>query len=273
MQCAQCDSARYDLGMARPTPPERKVPASWLAAALDVTKVTNTALAERLDVTQTTVSRLANGHAPLSEQRWGEIRAALHELPADWMPPSDPARPAPAVTPRTSGTAQPSASPSMVRLAGRMTVDEAKSAQLALAPQLWLPLYDLAAMAGGFSLSMSPAVEALLCIEGLRGSVDANVFVSRVSGRSMMPVLRDGDMVVWRRDDAPQSGDIVLAQLHEAGDAGDGGGYTVKQLRLEGTRARLVPLNEAFDAIEVPQEAGRVVVLARLLAIIDPGEP
>lgn len=258
--------------MARPTPPERKVPASWLAAALDVTKVTNTALAERLDVTQTTVSRLANGHAPLSEQRWAEIRAALHELPADWMPPSEPARPALAPLPRTpTPQGQTIPKPPMVRLAGRMTVDGARNAQLSLAPQLWLPLYDLSAMAGGFSLSMSPAVEALLCVEGLRGHIDGNLFVSRVSGRSMMPVLRDGDLVVWRKDDAPQSGDVVLAQLHEAGDAVDGGGYTVKQLRLDGTRARLVPLNEAFDAIEVPQEPGRVVVLARLLAIIDPG--
>lgn len=260
--------------MARGLPLERRVPDGWLQAALDETRVTDTALGSLIGVTQTTVSRWRGGHAPMDRDEWWAKTLSALGLPLDWRPASAPvATPVPQVTPRTSGTAQPSASPSMVRLAGRMTVDEAKSAQLALAPQLWLPLYDLAAMAGGFSLSMSPAVEALLCIEGLRGSVDANVFVSRVSGRSMMPVLRDGDMVVWRRDDAPQSGDIVLAQLHEAGDAGDGGGYTVKQLRLEGTRARLVPLNEAFDAIEVPQEAGRVVVLARLLAIIDPGEP
>jgi hypothetical protein len=237
---------------------------------LERSKVTNTALAERLDVTQTTVSRLANGHAPLSEARRAEIRAALTELPEDWQPPGAPLA---AVTPRTSTPTGPMASPPMVRLAGRMTVDGASNAKLSLAPQLWLPLYDLTAMAGAFSLSMSPAVEALLCVDGLRGPIDGNLFVSRVSGRSMMPMLRDGDLVVWRRDDAPQSGDIVLAQLHESGDAGDGGGYTVKQLRIDGTRARLVPLNEAFPVLEVPQEAGRVVVLARLLAIVDPGEP
>lgn len=258
----------------RTSTPTEHLPAEWVVGLMKASGKTQAQLAKLLECDQTTVSRLARGLKPLEREDWQRM-VELCGKPAGWEPPdwplSDAVRRGGVIEAARLEAHRSASVPALVRLAGRMTVSDASNAKLTLAPQLWLPLYDLSAMAGGFSLSMSPAVEALLCVEGLRGPIDGNLFVSRVTGKSMAPMLRDGDLVVWRRDDAPQSGDTVLAQRFDDGDEADSGGFTVKRLHVENGRARLVPLNDAFPVIDVPPEPGRVVLLARLVALVDQG--
>ena len=85
-------------------------------------------------------------------------------------------------------------------------------------------------------------------------------FVLRVSGDSMIEAgILDGDLVVVRRQDTGQDGEIVVALLEDEA--------TVKRLRRRGDRAWLQPENPAYAPI-VADEArilGRVVGVMRQL--------
>jgi repressor LexA len=76
--------------------------------------------------------------------------------------------------------------------------------------------------------------------------------------------IRDGDMVVVRRQDVAEDGSIVAALL--PGPAEDEA--TVKRLRRTGARITLVPENAAMDPFELPEGGrilGQVVALLRKL--------
>jgi repressor LexA len=87
-------------------------------------------------------------------------------------------------------------------------------------------------------------------------------FALRVSGDSMIGAgILDGDVVVVRRQDDADDGDIVAALL--PGSAEDEA--TVKRLRRRGPRAMLVPENPAMEAFELGsgQVLGKVVAVLR----------
>jgi repressor LexA len=91
---------------------------------------------------------------------------------------------------------------------------------------------------------------------------DHDHFALRVSGESMIGAgILDGDIVVVRRQDDADDGDIVAALV--PGSAEDEA--TVKRLSRRGTRVLLVPENPAMAPIELGsgQILGKVVTVLR----------
>jgi SOS-response transcriptional repressor LexA/transcriptional regulator with XRE-family HTH domain len=72
---------------------------------------------------------------------------------------------------------------------------------------------------------------------------EPGLFGLRVDGDSMAPRIRDGDIVLSRRDAAPLPGQTALVKLR------DRIGLTVKLWRPEGDRVHLVPVNEAYEPV------------------------
>jgi repressor LexA len=86
-------------------------------------------------------------------------------------------------------------------------------------------------------------------------------FALRVRGESMIGAgILDGDVVVVRRQDLADDGDIVAALV--PGPAEDEA--TVKRLHRDGIRAQLVPENPSMSPIEF--EDGRI--LGRVVAVL-----
>ena len=90
-------------------------------------------------------------------------------------------------------------------------------------------------------------------------------FALRVSGDSMIGAgILDGDLVVVRRQDSADDGDVVAALVPGAAEDE----ATVKRLRREDGRVVLVPENPAMEPFELRQGgrvAGRVVAVLRRL--------
>ena len=71
-------------------------------------------------------------------------------------------------------------------------------------------------------------------------------FVLRVRGDSMLDEqIRDGDFVIVDSGSQPKNGQTVVALL-------ENGEVTLKRFYREGTRIRLQPANEAYEALYVP---------------------
>ena len=89
-----------------------------------------------------------------------------------------------------------------------------------------LPLYSLHAAAGYFGAGEAVEQEGWLEVKDI-GKLDTKMFVAQVHGRSMEPRINDGDYCVFRSDQVPSDGDIVLAQYRGPADPETGGAYTV----------------------------------------------
>lgn len=125
-----------------------------------------------------------------------------------------------------------------------------------------LPVYSLEAARGAFGRGM--AVEPrgwAKCPPGLKP--DRNMFIARVSGRSMEPRLHDGDHCVFRANVAgTRQGKTVLVQHSSIADPDTGGSYTVKKYTSKKNYAPdgtwqheeivLKPLNPEYDDIVIP---------------------
>ncbi len=88
----------------------------------------------------------------------------------------------------------------------------------------------------------------------------AGDFLLRVTGDSMVGAgILDGDMVVVRRAQTAEDGEIVVAQIEDEA--------TVKRLRRAGGRVELVPENDAYAPIVADEVAlcGVVVGVMRAL--------
>jgi repressor LexA len=89
-------------------------------------------------------------------------------------------------------------------------------------------------------------------------------FALRVSGESMIGAgILDGDVVVVKRQDDADEGDVVAALLPGSGEDE----ATVKRLHREGGRVLLLPANPTFEPIPMTggQILGRVVAVLRKL--------
>jgi repressor LexA len=116
--------------------------------------------------------------------------------------------------------------------------------------------------AGPPSLAADRVEDYLTVPTGFVDGVDH--FALRVRGDSMIDAgILDGDMVVVRRQDSADTGDIVAVLL--PGPAEEEA--TVKRLRLEGDRVVLVPENPALEPFDMTEGAilGKVVAVLRKL--------
>jgi repressor LexA len=118
-------------------------------------------------------------------------------------------------------------------------------------PGVQVPL--LGRIAAGAPVLAAEDVEEYLSVP-TGFAADHDHFALRVEGESMTGAgIFDGDVVVIKRQDAADDGDIVAAAL--PGPAEDEA--TVKRLRRKGGRIMLVPENPAMDPFELGD--GRVI--------------
>ena len=124
-----------------------------------------------------------------------------------------------------------------------------------------LPVYSLRAAAGRFGQDMEVEAESWAAAPpGLRLSED--MFAVHVTGRSMLPLIPDGALAVFRYQPAgSRQGKRVLVWRRGASQAG--GEFTVKVYESEKsvteegwqhTRIRLKPLNPEFEVLELEDE-------------------
>lgn len=152
----------------------------------------------------------------------------------------------------------------------------------------YLPYYSLAVAAGGFLAGDAPDPEGWVNVakHGFSKRISDGMFVTRIVGKSMEPIIRDGSYCVFRRDvGGTRQGRVVLVQKRGLEDPETGGGYTVK--RYESTKStnedgwkhdsiRLVPANldrEKFPILEFSSgDDADLRVVAEFVEMLTPGK-
>jgi len=140
-----------------------------------------------------------------------------------------------------------------------------------------VPVYDLTAAAGFWGPESVPEEIGWTEVPGV--SLKAGMFVARVTGTSMEPLIPDGSWCLFRPCPAgSREGRIVLVQLGTDGAGENGGRFTVKKYHSEKivtaagwrhTSLQLLPLNPAFEPIEIEGEvAGDVVIVGEFAVLI-----
>jgi len=142
-----------------------------------------------------------------------------------------------------------------------------------------LPVYSLKAAAGYFGAGQEVEPEGWIDASAM-GRLDKDMFVARAVGRSMQPIIQDGDLCVFRANPpGSRQGKIVLVQYRGPADPETGGAFTVKRYRSEKSessdgqwqheRIVLEPLNGDFQPILLTREAeGDVQVIAELAKVL-----
>jgi superfamily II DNA or RNA helicase/diadenosine tetraphosphate (Ap4A) HIT family hydrolase/HKD family nuclease/SOS-response transcriptional repressor LexA len=132
-----------------------------------------------------------------------------------------------------------------------------------------LPVYDLTAAAGFWGPESVPEEIGWTGVSGV--SLKPGMFVARVTGTSMEPLIPDGSWCLFRPCPAgSREGRIVLVQLGTDGAGENGGRFTVKKYHSEKTvtadgwrhdRIQLLPVNPAFEPIEIEAENAEDLVI------------
>jgi len=144
-----------------------------------------------------------------------------------------------------------------------------------------VPVYDLTAAAGFWGPESVPEEIGWTEVPGV--SLKPGMFVARVTGKSMEPLIPDGSWCLFRPCPAgSREGRIVLVQLGTDGAGENGGRFTVKKYHSEKTitadgwrhdRIQLLPVNPAFEPIEIEaSEAGDLMVVGEYLSPISSAE-
>lgn len=137
----------------------------------------------------------------------------------------------------------------------------------------YLPVYSLKAAAGYFGSGETVEREGWLRVEG---RLTANMFVARAVGRSMEPMIQDGDLCVFRKyaGGTRQNRD-VLVQWSGIEDVDTGGSYAVKRYHRIGNRGEgdfrieLRPLNPDYEPIALtPEYEDDVAVIAQFVQVL-----
>jgi len=142
-----------------------------------------------------------------------------------------------------------------------------------------VPVYDLTAAAGFWGPESVPEEIGWTEVPGV--SLKPGMFVARVTGKSMEPLIPDGSWCLFRPCPAgSREGRIVLVQLGTDSAGENGGRFTVKKYHSEKTvtadgwrhdRIQLLPVNPAFKPIVIePEDAGDLMIVGEFLTrIID----
>lgn len=148
-----------------------------------------------------------------------------------------------------------------------------------------LPFYPLTVAAGGFAGSNAdsgPEPEGWVSVTdaGFVKRLTRDMFVSRVSGKSMLPTIPDGALCVFRRGvSGSRQGLVVLAQKVGFTDPETRASFTVK--RYHSTKARteegwehatieLHPDNRDFPVLRFdPGDEDQLTILAEFVGLLD----
>ena len=139
-----------------------------------------------------------------------------------------------------------------------------------------VPVYDLTAAAGFWGPESVPEEIGWTEVPGV--TLKPGMFVARVTGRSMEPLIADGSWCLFRPCPAgSREGRIVLVQLSTVSAGENGGRFTVKKYRSEKTvtadgwrheRIQLLPVNPEFAPIEIePEDATDIVIVGEFSMI------
>lgn len=143
-----------------------------------------------------------------------------------------------------------------------------------------LPVHSLAAAAGGFSEEQEVRPLGWMPVS-LGRSLTKTMFVAKVKGHSMEPLIPDGSWCVFRHDvGGSRKGKVVLVRSRHISDLESGGRYTVKFYQSEiehfadGTwrhkRIILSPKNHAFKPLILENiEAADFHIAAEFVACLD----
>ena len=132
---------------------------------------------------------------------------------------------------------------------------------------------DLTAAAGFWGPKSVPEEIGWTEVPGV--SLKPGMFVARVTGTSMEPLIPDGSWCLFRPCPAgSRGGRIVLVQLGTDGAGENGCRFTVKKYHSEKTvtadgwrhdRIQLLPVNPAFEPIEIEAEtSGDLTIVGEL---------
>lgn len=146
----------------------------------------------------------------------------------------------------------------------------------------FLPFYSVKAACGtneDFEVVNSrvhPAPTGWIKVSGLGFPISSRYFVVEAKGKSMQPRINEGALCVfswYARNDGgggTRDGEIVLTQCREYYDPDYGGRFTIKKYHSvwkeydDGTKEQvkieLIPLNDAYDKIELSAEDQPVTV-------------
>lgn len=134
-----------------------------------------------------------------------------------------------------------------------------------------LPVYSLAAAAGGFSDSQTARPLGWIPVD-IGKKLSPDMFLTRVKGRSMEPLIPNGSYCVFRKDPGgSRDGKIVLVECDNLRDPDTGARYTVKKYQSEKElfddgswrhkRITLSPINPEFANIvldDIPGHSFRI---------------
>jgi phage repressor protein C with HTH and peptisase S24 domain len=140
-----------------------------------------------------------------------------------------------------------------------------------------VPLYSLRAAAGKFGEDMDVEQEGWVGAPKLR-KLDRNMFAARVAGRSMEPVIKDGDLCLFRAGVVgSRQGKRLL--IEKIGATDTSAEFTVKVYTSKKTAGedwrhtsiRLAPLNPEFEAMEFgpEDEHKQFRVIAEFVQVIE----
>lgn len=143
----------------------------------------------------------------------------------------------------------------------------------------YLPVYSLAAAAGAFGEGMD-VKEIGWAKADLGKPLNKKLFVAKVVGKSMEPLIPDGSYCVFSANVVgSRANKIVLVQHNSISDIETGGKYTVKKYTSKKKYAadetwdhdeiNLLPLNPAYAPIAIPNSNdGEFMVIAEFVAVL-----
>lgn len=143
----------------------------------------------------------------------------------------------------------------------------------------YLPVYSLRAAAGKFGENEDVFEEGWIEVD-IGHKLNERMFVAKVIGHSMEPLIPDNSYCVFRRNiGGSRQGKIVLAQHHDIADPETGGSYTVKRYKSQkqyekaGTwrHAQIIlePLNNEYEPVVLTGfEEGGFQIIAEFICVI-----
>jgi phage repressor protein C with HTH and peptisase S24 domain len=146
-----------------------------------------------------------------------------------------------------------------------------------------LPVYDVPAAAGGWGREQAAASEhADQWIEGPAGlRLTPDMYVTRITGRSMEPRIPDGSLCVFRTGvTGGRTGRLVLVEDHGC-SGGSADRYTVKRYTSRKRQTeegwqheeiRLEPLNPEYEAWTLSSDESRYAVIGEFVCVLETPE-